>query len=403
MPFGPGDRLGPYEISSAIGAGGMGEVYRARDTRLERDVAIKVLPDLFASDPEHLARFEREAKALAALNHPNIAAIYGVEEQGPSTSSGHAATRALVMELVEGETLADRIAHGRLPVDEALEIAKQVAEALEAAHEQSIIHRDLKPANIKITTNGDVKVLDFGLAKLAGPPEGGAYAPNVGAGFSRPDLSISPTITSPMMTGVGVLLGTAAYTAPEQAKGRPADKRSDIWAFGCVMYEMLTGKRAFGGEDVSDTLATVLKSDPDWSSLPADLPAPIRSVLRRCLVKDRRLRIADVSVVQYVLTDRDALISNQPDLPGVAPAAAQSRWRRMAVIVASAVAGGIVVGLALWLMLRTSTAQPTVTRFSFPLGQGYVISTTARDYLAISPDGARIAYVANSRLYLRGI
>src|SRR5262245_11601047 len=225
MPLGPGARLGPYEIVSAIGAGGMGEVYRARDTRLHRDVAIKVLPDAFAADPDRLARFEREAQLLASLNHPHIGAIYGLEE------------RALILELVEGETLADRIARGPIPLDEAIPIARQVAEALEGAHEHGIVHRDLKPSNIKITPDGNVKVLDFGLAKL--------NEPNVSNASNVPNaFSVSPTITSPMMTGVGVLLGTAAYMAPEQAKGRPADKRSDIWAFGCVLYEILTGKRA---------------------------------------------------------------------------------------------------------------------------------------------------------------
>ena len=238
MSLGPGARLGPYEVVSAIGAGGMGEVYRARDTRLQREVAIKVLPDLFAADPERLARFEREAQVLASLNHPHIAAIYGLEE-GPAETGSH--VRALVLELVEGETLADRIARGSIPLDEALPIARQIVEALEAAHEQGIIHRDLKPANIKVTPAGVVKVLDFGLAKLA---EAGSSG-----GAHRADATMSPTITSPaMMTGIGVLLGTAAYMAPEQAKGKPADKRSDIWAFGCVLFEMLTSKRAFEGD-----------------------------------------------------------------------------------------------------------------------------------------------------------
>src|SRR5262245_21648734 len=243
MPLGPGTRLGPYEILSAIGAGGMGEVYRATDTNLGRQVAIKVLPEAFAQDSERMARFEREAKTLASLNHPNIAIIHGLEK-----SRG---TYALVMELVEGEDLSERISRGAIPIDEALPIAKQTGEALEAAHEQGIIHRDLKPANIKVRSDGTVKVLDFGLAKLADPA--------AATGANPSPLSLSPTITSPvLMTGVGVLLGTAAYMSPEQAKGRPADKRSDIWAFGCVLYEMLTGKRAFGGDDVSETLASVL-------------------------------------------------------------------------------------------------------------------------------------------------
>jgi len=261
----PGTRLGVYEVVAAIGAGGMGEVYEARDTRLDRHIAIKVLPEQFASDPERLARFEREAKTVAALNHPNIAQIYGVEE-----SNG---TRALVMELVDGETLADRIVRGPIPLDEALPIAKQIAEALEAAHEQGIIHRDLKPANINIREDATVKVLDFGLAKLSESPVSGS---NPAA------LSMSPTITSPaLVSGVRVLLGTATYMSPEQAKGRPADKRSDIWAFGCVLYEMLTGHRAFHGEDITVTLARVVEREPDWSALPANTPAPLRTLLRR--------------------------------------------------------------------------------------------------------------------------
>jgi len=252
MALAPGTRLGPYEILSAIGAGGMGEVYRARDTKLGRDVALKVLPESFAADPERVARMHREAQVLAALNHSNIAAIHGFEDSGD--------VHALVLEFVDGETLAERIERGPIPLDEALPIAKQTAEALEAAHEQGIIHRDLKPANIKVRPDGTVKVLDFGLAKLA------EATPTAAAAHAPSPLSMSPTITSPAMTGVGVLLGTAAYMSPEQAKGRPADKRSDIWAFGCVVFEMLTGRRAFAGDEVSDTLASVLKLDPSWTN-----------------------------------------------------------------------------------------------------------------------------------------
>src|SRR6266545_4776078 len=271
MPLTSGTRLGPYEVVAPLGAGGMGEVYRARDTKLNRDVAVKILPDAFANDPDRLARFTREAQTLAALNHPHIAHIYGLDEApNPEPRIPHpSAVRFLVMELVEGEDLAHRIARGMIPIDEALPIAKQIAEALEAAHEQGIIHRDLKPANIKVRADGTVKVLDFGLAKLTEAAASGAR----GA-----DVTMSPTITSPaMMTGVGVLLGTAAYMSPEQAKGREADKRSDLWAFGCVLYEMLTGKRPFDGEDVSDTLANVLKIDPDWSVLPSEIPPAIRT------------------------------------------------------------------------------------------------------------------------------
>ena len=242
MPLTPGARLGPYEIAAQIGVGGMGEVYQATDTNLGRDVAVKVLPESVAQDPERLARFDREARTLAALNHPNIAAIYGLEEAD--------STKALVMELVEGPTLADRIAQGAIPVDEALPIAKQIAEALEAAHEQGIIHRDLKPANIKVRPDGAVKVLDFGLAKAMESESA-----------MSPGMSQAPTITTPAMTQAGMILGTAAYLSPEQARGKPVDKRADIWAFGCVLFEMLTAKRAFAGEDVTDTIVGAEVSD----------------------------------------------------------------------------------------------------------------------------------------------
>ncbi len=248
----PKSRLGPYEVVSLLGAGGMGEVFRARDTRLNRDVALKILPDAFASDAERVARFTREAQTLAALNHPHIAQIYGVEI-GAGEGSGPGC-RALVMELVEGEDLSERLSRGPLPIDEALPIARQIAEALEAAHEQGIIHRDLKPGNIKLRPDGTVKVLDFGLAKALD------HAPVSGSQASP--VQQSPTITTPAMTLQGVILGTAAYMSPEQAKGRLADRRSDVWAFGCVLFEMLTARRAFDGEDVSDTLAAVLRGDP---------------------------------------------------------------------------------------------------------------------------------------------
>src|ERR1700736_3735562 len=272
MSVAPGARLGVYEIVAPLGAGGMGEVYRAHDTKLGRDVALKILPESFTHDPERIARFRREAQVLASLNQPHIGAIYGLEEAN--------GCQFLVLELVNGETLAQRIAGRPLPLDEALAIARQVAGALEAAHEKGIIHRDLKPANIALDHDGQVKVLDFGLAKATGVASG-----------SSVDLANSPTLTSPaMMTGVGVILGTAAYMSPEQAKGRAADKRSDMWAFGCVLYEMLTGKRAFAGEDVSETLAFVITKEPDWAALPPIRP-PIRTLLRRCMEKDRRRRL----------------------------------------------------------------------------------------------------------------
>jgi serine/threonine protein kinase len=261
--------LGPYEVLSKLGAGGMGEVYRATDTKLKREVAIKVLPESLVADPDRLARFQREAEVLAALNHPNIAAIYGLEESGD--------TKALVMELVEGEDLSQIIARGPVTLADALPIARQIADALETAHEQGIIHRDLKPANIKVRADGTVKVLDFGLAKATDPSQG-----------SSANLANSPTMTSPAMTAMGVILGTAAYMAPEQAKGRMVDRRADIWAFGVVLYEMLTGGRAFQGEDVSDLLVAVLSKDVDLGALPPATPRRIVRLITRCLVRIRR-------------------------------------------------------------------------------------------------------------------
>ena len=296
MPLTAGAKLGSYEIVAPLGAGGMGEVFRARDPRLGRDVALKVLPDLFARDPDRLARFKREAQLLAALNHPNIAAIYGLEDTSRSTSSG----LALVLELVEGPTLAARIANGPIPLDEAMRIARQIADALESAHEQGIIHRDLKPANIKVRPDGTVKVLDFGLAKALEPVT------------PVSDQPASPTITSPALTGMGVILGTAAYMSPEQARGRAADKRSDIWAFGCVLFEMLTGRRPFEGQEISDTLASVLKSDPEWQALPAPLPPTIRALIEGCLKKDPHDRIADISTARF-------LLNQSPATPAAAP------------------------------------------------------------------------------------
>src|SRR5262245_48312478 len=274
----PNAHVGPYVIEGLLGAGGMGQVYRARDTKLQRDVALKILPESFVHDPDRLARFTREAHVLASLNHPNIGAIYGFED-GPAEAGPH--VRALVLELVEGPTLADRIGRGPIPVDEALAIARQIAEALEAAHEHGVVHRDLKPANIKVREDGTVKVLDFGLAK----PSPGAVEADLQV---RPGLTHSPTIMSPAMTTMGVILGTAAYMSPEQAKGKPADKRSDIWAFGCVLYEMLAGKRAFDGEDVSDTLAAVIRGEPNWTALRATVPIAVRTLIKGCLEKDRR-------------------------------------------------------------------------------------------------------------------
>ena len=276
-----GTRLGDYEIQSLLGAGGMGEVYRARDTVLNREIALKVLPEPFVADAERLARFTREAQALAALNHPNIAHVYGLE-QSEKTGARDASDQPLVfiaMELVEGEDLAQRIARGRVPVDEALAIAKQIAEALEAAHDHGLVHRDLKPANVKVRPDGTVKILDFGLAKAVEQAHAGV-------------LSMSPTLTSPVgVTMAGMILGTAAYMAPEQAKGKPVDRRADIWAFGVVLYEMLTGCRPFAAETVVETIGLVVTAEPDWTVLPPNVPTRVAALIRRCLLKDPRERL----------------------------------------------------------------------------------------------------------------
>ena len=277
----------------------MGEVYRARDTRLNRDVAIKILPDAFASDPDRIARFVREAQTLASLNHPHIAQIYGIEESSPAAGQAQGPTRALVMELVPGDTLADRIASGAISIDDALPIARQIVDALEAAHDAGIIHRDLKPANIKLRPDGTVKVLDFGLAKAF---DQGSGVRGQGSG----NYADSPTITSPAMTQAGVIMGTAAYMSPEQARGKAVDKRADIWAFGCVLYEMLTGRSPFQGETVTDVIAAVVKNDPDWSALPVSTPASVRRTLRRCLRKDPRERLRDIADARLDIVEADA-------------------------------------------------------------------------------------------------
>jgi Tol biopolymer transport system component len=387
MPLVAGTRLGVYEIGAPLGAGGMGEVYRAHDTKLGRGVAIKVLTEAFAFDPDRIGRFEREAKVLASLNHPYIAALHGMEESG--------GRHFLVMELVEGETLADRIAgtaRGRsapagLDVDDALRIARQIAEALEAAHEKGIVHRDLKPANVKITPDDGVKVLDFGLAKAMGPPETGPDSAPAG-------LTHSPTLTFAGATQAGMILGTAPYMSPEQAKGRTADNRSDVWAFGCVLYEMLTGRRAFEGDDVSETLASVIKSDPDWRALPQSVPHAIRALIQGCLKKDRKERIGDISTALFLLA--------QPHAPAPDAAATLRQrpplWRR-----AMLVAAGVAIGAAASVVLlsRPRPAAPAaVTRFVITLPQGQQL-TLPRQAVAISPDGTQIAYSAAGRLYLR--
>ena len=380
MPLAVGRRLGPYEVTGLLGAGGMGEVYRARDSKLQRDVAIKVLPEALAHDTERLARFEREARTLASLNHPQIAQIYGLEE-----SDG---ISALVMELVEGPTLADRIAGRPLPMDEALPIARQIAEALEAAHEQGIIHRDLKPANIKVRPDGAVKVLDFGLAKLA--------LPEVAAG--RADVTASPTITSPaMITGVGVLLGTAVYMSPEQAKGREADKRSDVWAFGCVVYEMLTGRRAFDGDDMTDVLGAVVRLEPRWEAIPSEVPPAIRTLLQHCLVKDRRKRIGDVAAARFVL-DQQADI----EASSTAPPPARPLWHRATTMAAALAIGALLAGASVWLLTRPDPPSVVRTTIAASASTALALFGSDRD-VAITPDGARVVYRGRDQILVRAL
>jgi serine/threonine-protein kinase len=374
MTLAAGTRVGAYEVVGSLGAGGMGEVYRARDTRLGRDVALKILPESFAHDADRVARFEREAKALAALNHTHIAQIYNLEQSHTGS--------ILVMELVEGEDLAMRIARGPLPVEEALAIARQIANALEAAHEAGIVHRDLKPANVRVRPDGTVKVLDFGLAKAV---------ENVG----QPS---SPTITSPALTSAGIILGTVAYMAPEQAKGQAVDKRADIWAFGGVLFEMLAGEPAFQGSSVTETLAAVIKDQPRWSALPASTPATVRRLLGRCLAKDRRDRLRDIGDARFDLradaSEIDAAATADP-----ATITARRPWVAIvAASLATAAVAAVIAGAVVW--LRPSPA-PTLARFviTLPGGQEF----TRAPSIAISADGSRIAYVANSQLYVRAI
>ncbi|HSC27519.1 MAG TPA: protein kinase, partial [Vicinamibacterales bacterium] len=436
MSLAPGTQVGPYAVTAPIGVGGMGEVYRATDTKLGRDVALKILPEAFANDPERLVRFRREAQVLASLNHPNIAHIYGIEE-----ADGR---QALVMELVEGPTLADLIASGHpegesvsstlrdiastarpgslqptspgvgprrsggsraprgLKIDDALSIAKQIAEALDAAHEQGIIHRDLKPANIKVREDGTVKVLDFGLAKAMEPA----------AAFG--DLSDSPTITSPAMTQMGVILGTAAYMSPEQARGKPVDRRTDVWAFGCVLFEMLTGRPAFEGEDVSMTLSSVLQRDPDWSALPDATPAWIRQLLQRCLRKAPRERLRDIGDVRLALDG--AFDSLEVALP--ATPRRVTVWQRPLGVALGAIAL-IVAGAGLtWVLTGSRPGTPGAARSEpfrhvnlvLPEGTPLVFVGEAslgigQTALALSPDGQQLVYVGKAggttRLFLR--
>src|SRR5262245_30451586 len=378
MALAPGTRLGPYEITAQIGVGGMGEVYLATDTNLGRQVAIKVLPDTFAQDPERLARFDREARTLASLNHPNIAIIHGLEKAD--------GVRALVMELVEGPTLAERIAHGAMPVDEATAIAKQIAEALEAAHEQGIVHRDLKPGNVKVRDDGMVKVLDFGLAKmLDGSPTEAVEGPAKAGHYT-----MSPTITTPAMTQLGVILGTAAYMSPEQAKGKGADKRSDIWAYGCVLFEMLTGKRPFEGEDVGDTLAAVIRGEPDWTALPRDLPPSIASLIKGCLHRDRKKRIGDISTALFIMNEQAVLPAPSPAREVVA---APAKWRQiavygLAVILTAAMTAGVV-----WMVTRPDA--PRVSRLELTTSGASALAVSSNQpHVTVTREGSSLIYLA---------
>jgi serine/threonine protein kinase len=371
-----GARLGPFEVVAPLGAGGMGEVYRARDTRLGRDVAIKILPTIFTKDPERRARLEREAHVLAALNHPNIGAIYGFEDSGD--------VGALVLELIEGPTLADRLAQGALPVTDVLEIASQITAALEAAHEKGIIHRDLKPANIKLRPDGAVKVLDFGLAKV------------VAGDGSAPDLSRPP------LTGQeGVILGTLGYMSPEQARGKAADTRTDVWAFGCVLYEMLSGRLAFQRATTSETIAAVLECEPDFAALPPDTPAGICRLLRRCLQKDPRQRLRDIGDARLEIAE--ALARPNAD---VAVDAAQSRRSRRGRVVAYAVAASVIIVALGWVVARPTPPPPApVVRFIVtpPSDLSPVSPQNATQNVAISADGTQLAYRSTDGAIVRSL
>jgi len=382
MPIQSGTHLGPYEIISAIGAGGMGEVYRARDPKLSRDVAIKVLPEAFARDAERMARFQREAKVLASLDHPNIASIYGLEDSG--------GPRALVMQLVEGPTLADRIKAGPIPVDEAVRIARQIADALEYAHERGIIHRDLKPANVKVSADDTVKVLDFGLAKA------------LESDIASIDISTSPTI-SRMATMQGVLLGTAAYMAPEQAKAKPVDRRADIWSFGCVLYEMLTGKVAFPGDSVTDTLAGVIRAEPDWSQLPSATPIRVRVLLQRCLQKDPKQRLQAIGDARIAL---DEVLSGAPEQSSAAAVSVSAPlWRRALPWAVTALTLITLAPVAFLHFREVPPAPAEPVRFQIPPQEKM---TLAAGLGGLSFDGRQLVFAATGsdgiqRLWVRAL
>jgi serine/threonine-protein kinase len=373
-----GTRIGSYEISARIGVGGMGEVYRARDSRLNRDVAVKLLLPSMIDNSDRLARFNREAQALASLNHPNIAQIYGLERAEAQQSS------FIVMEFVEGEELAQRIARGPLPIDEAIAIARQIAEALDGAHSQGIVHRDLKPANIKIRPDGTVKVLDFGLAKAADPAAASDVSP-----MNSPTLSLRAT-------HAGMILGTAAYMSPEQARGQVVDKRSDIWAFGAVFYEMVTGQRAFAGEDIADVLASVIAREPDWSRLPADLPASVARCVKRCLHRDPRRRLRDIGDMLLAL---EGAFDDGAAVPRAA-VPATSRWRSALPIAATA-AIALAIGWVASQSRRSVAPVEMLTRFDVTLPSAQAIPLNGRPMISVAPDGRSLAYGTFGGVYIR--
>ena len=366
MPLAPGTRFGPYEILAPLGAGGMGEVYRARDTKLDREVAVKVLPAALARDPERLARFEREAKVLASLNHPHIAQLYGVEDG------------ALIMELVEGEA-----PQGPLPIETALGYARQIADALEAAHEKGIVHRDLKPGNVKVTPDGQVKVLDFGLAAVTPGP----------AGSSNP--ADSPTLTMAAATQLGTIMGTAAYMSPEQASGKPADRRADIWSFGVVLWEMLTGRQLFEGETVSHTLADVLRGPIDFDKLPRETPAGIRGLLRRCLDRNVKNRLRDIGEARVAI---DAALAGEAPVPESTPVKGRARWRWLGWIVAALLA--VDLGPLAYLHFRENSPAPVVSmRFQIQAPE----NTTLGAHFSLSPDGRKLAFETGGRVWVHSL
>ena len=378
-----GKSIAHYRVTEMLGKGGMGVVYRATDTKLNRDVALKVLPEVFARDADRMARFKREAHVLASLNHPNIASIYGLEEAD--------GVHCLVLELVEGPTLAEKIQEGAVPLEESLNIAKQIADALEAAHEKGIIHRDLKPANVKVTPEGMVKVLDFGLAKALAEPASEAVAEN------SPTLSVAAT-------HAGIILGTAAYMSPEQARGQEADKRADIWSFGVVLFEMLTGNRTFKGETTLDTLASVLKIQPEWDALPSETPALIQRLLRRCLEKDRKRRLHDIADARIEIEEGLAKPAGEVGLPVRIPPP-QPLWRRA---LPWAVAGMFALVAALGLWPQPEPTPPPPMRLSVEIAPGESFWTVQGPAAVLSPDGTHLAFVTTDgqgqrKLYLRSL